>query len=89
MAVRSFRAVADNDAELADAEKATGTTLAGPHRYRFEIFRLRQSQNDHDAVDSPIVLVEMIERVVLYVAGNIVLFKRDDGQWHLDTSMPT
>lgn len=89
-AVRSFRAVADDDAELAKAEQATATKLAGPHRYRFEVFRWKQNPDENrDALDPRIVLIEMVERVVLCVAGNIVLFRRDDGPWRLDTSMPT
>jgi hypothetical protein len=89
-AVRSFRAVADDDPELAKAEQATATKLAGPRRYRFEVFRWRQNPDENrDALNPRIVLIEMAERVVLYVAGNIVLFRRDDGPWRLDTSMPT
>jgi hypothetical protein len=89
-AVRSFAVASADDAELAEAERATGTKLAGPHLYRFEVFRWQKSANDNFDPTAPrTVFVEMSERVVLYVAGSSVLLKRDDGEWHLDNSMPT
>lgn len=87
--VLSFHGADDNDPELAEAEQALAVKLTGPHRYRFVVFRSNVNANDkHDPADPRIVLIEMIDRVVLYVAGNSVLLKRDDGQWRLDTSMP-
>jgi hypothetical protein len=86
-AVLSFQAVAPRDASLAAAERATGARLAGPRRYRFEVFRWgRQSP---DPQDMKVVLVEMLESAVVYVDGGTVLIRRDEGSWTHDTSIPT
>jgi hypothetical protein len=95
-AVRSFQPVDGEPAELADALRAArasggapaaGARFAGPHRYRFEVFRWGGQRPDPD--DLAIVLVEMLERAVAYVDGGSVLIRRDDGPWVLDTSYPT
>jgi len=88
--VLSFRGADDNDPELAEAEQSLAMKLTGPHCYRFVVFRSNVNAYDkHDPADPRVVLIEIIDRVVLYVCGNVVLYKREDGRWHLDTSMPT
>jgi hypothetical protein len=85
-AVRSFRPAAARD-ELAAAERATGVRLAGPRRYRFEVFRWGEQATDPR--DLRVVLVEMLETAVVYVAGETVLIRRDEGPWTHDRSIPT
>jgi hypothetical protein len=88
--VLSFHGADDNDPELAEAEQSLAMKLTGPCRYRFVVFRSNENAGDkHDPADPRIVLIEMIDRVVLYVSGSVVLYKREDGRWRLDTSMPT
>jgi hypothetical protein len=86
-AVRTFRPVAARDAELAAAERATGVRLTGPRRYRFEVFRWGEQATDPR--DLRVVLVEMLETAVVYVAGETVLIRRDEGPWTHDRSIPT
>ncbi|HKP76238.1 MAG TPA: hypothetical protein VJT67_11990 [Longimicrobiaceae bacterium] len=86
-AVRSFQPVAAGDAELAAAERATGVQLSGPKRYRFEVFRWGSQTTD--PADMRVVLVEMLETAVVYVAGSTVLIRRDERPWTHDTSIPT
>ena len=87
--VLSFRPAADDDPDLAEAQQALAMKLTGPHRYRFVVFRSNENDATRDAAEPPVVLIEMIDRTVLFVSGNVVLYKREDGRWHLDTSMPT
>ncbi|MBV9774605.1 MAG: hypothetical protein JO040_11680 [Gemmatimonadetes bacterium] len=86
-AVRSFQPVAARDAALAAAERATGVRLAGPKRYRFEVFRWGEQTTDPRDIRT--VLVEMLETAVVYVAGDTVLIRRDEGPWTHDASIPT
>ena len=87
--VLSFRAATDDDPELAEAQQALAMKLTGPHRYRFVVFRTNENTDEkHDPTDPRIVLIEMIDRTVLYVSGSVVLYKREDGRWRLDNSMP-
>ncbi|HYH82269.1 MAG TPA: hypothetical protein VEX86_20840, partial [Longimicrobium sp.] len=86
-AVRSFQPVAAGDAALAAAERATGTRLAGAKRYRFEVFRWGRQTTDPR--DIRVVLVEMLENAVVYVAGSTVLIRRDGAPWRHDRSIPT
>jgi hypothetical protein len=86
-AVRSFQPVGAGDAELAAAEAATGVRLAGPRRYRFEVFRWGRQFTDPG--DIKVMLVEMLESAVVYVAGSTVLIRRDEGPWTHDRSIPT
>jgi hypothetical protein len=86
-AVLSFRVVGADDPDVAAAEKATGVTLAGPRRYRFEVFRWGEQSPDPD--DMRIVLVEVLEQAIAFVSGNTVLLRRENGAWAADTSMPT
>lgn len=86
-AVRSFRAVAKSDAELADAEHAAPAGLAGSPLYRFEVYRW--GQQTPDPHDLQVVLVEMLEQAVAYTDGKTVLLRRGTGPWTSDNSMPT
>jgi hypothetical protein len=86
-AVLSFRLAAADDPDLAAAEKAAGVTLAGPRRYRFEVYRWGEQSQDPD--DIRIVLVAVLEQASAFVSGNTVLLRRDNGAWEADTSMPT
>jgi hypothetical protein len=86
-AVRSFHPVAAGDAGLAAAERAAGARLAGPRRYRFEVFRWGEQTTDPG--DMRVVLVEMLETAVVYVGGETVLVRRDEGPWTHDRSIPT
>lgn len=86
-AVRSFQPVAARDSALAAAERATGVRLAGPKRYRFEVFRWGEQTTDPQ--DIRVVLVEMLETAVVYVGGSTVLIRRDEGPWKHDRSIPT
>jgi hypothetical protein len=86
-AVRSFRPVAADDASLAAAEAETGARLAGPRRYRFEVFRW--GEHFPDPADLKVVLVEMLETVVAYVDGSTVLLRRNEGPWTRGESIPT
>jgi hypothetical protein len=96
-AVRSFQTVERRQAELTQALNATrrrggrgraaGAGFVGPHRYRVEIYRWGGQIPDPD--DMNVVLVEMLERAVMYVDGGSVLVRRDNGPWTLDTSIPT
>ena len=86
-AVLSFRLAAADDPDLAAAEKAAGVTLAGPRRYRFEVYRW--GEQSHDPDDIRIVLVAVLEQASAFVSGNTVLLRRDNGAWEADTSMPT
>jgi hypothetical protein len=86
-AVLSFRAAAADDADLASAEREAGAELAGPRRYRFQIYRWGEEAEDPD--DMHTILVEILEQAVAYVAGNTVLLRRGDGPWVVDRSMPT
>ena len=87
-AVRSFQPVAAGDAGLAAAEGATGVRLAGPRRYRFEVFRWGRA--DHrsrrhegraggDAGDG----------ASSTWTGSTVLIRRGEGPWRHDRSIPT
>ena len=86
-AVRSFHPVAEGDPALAAAEAAAGARLAGPKRYRFEVFRWGRQTPDPD--DLRVVLVEMLETAEVYVGGSTVLIRRDEGRWRHDRSIPT
>lgn len=92
-AVRSFRAAGGEQAELAEALRATGARggraarFRGPRVYRFEVYRWGPQSPDPD--DLAVVLVEMLESAVAYVDGSAVLIRRDNGPWQLDTSIPT
>lgn len=87
-AVRSFRPVAACDAvELAAAERGTRVRLAGARRYRFEVFRW--GRQTPDPRDIKVVLVEMHDPAVVYVAGDTVLIRSNGGAWKHDTSIPT
>lgn len=88
--VLSFRVADDNDPELLEAEQSLAMKLVGTRRYRFVVFRSTVNADDKPDTEEPaVVLVEMIDRTVLYVSGNVVLYKREDGRWRLDNSMPT
>jgi hypothetical protein len=86
-AVRSFRPVAARDAALAAAERATRVRLNGPKRYRFEVFRWGEQTTDPQ--DIRVVLVEMLETALVFVDGDTVLIRRDEGPWTHDRSIPT
>jgi hypothetical protein len=86
-AVRSFHPVAAGDAGLAAAERAARVRLAGPRRYRFEVFRW--GRQTPDPQDLKVVLVEMLETAEVYVDANAVLIRRDEGPWRHDRSIPT
>jgi hypothetical protein len=94
-AVRSFRPVtlvddslsaAANDS-LAAAQNATGVRLAGPKRYRFEVFRW--GRHTPDPQDIKVVLVEMLETALAYVDGSTVLIRRNESPWTRGESIPT
>jgi hypothetical protein len=93
-AVRSFQAVDRQPPELAEAlaaarqsGQAPAARFAGPRRYRFEVYRWGGQVPDPD--DLGTVLVEMLESAVAYVDGSVVLIRRNNGPWTLDTSIPT
>lgn len=86
-AVRSFHGVGAGDPSLVQAERAAGARLAGPKRYRFEVFRW--GGQTPDPTDLRTVLVEMRETAVVYVGGSTVLVSRDEGPWTHDGSIPT
>src|SRR5262249_11912134 len=86
-AVLSFRSVAADDADLASADREAGAQLAGPRRYRFQIYRWGEEGEDPD--DMHTVLVEILEPAVGYVAASRVLLRRGAGPWVVDRSMPT
>jgi hypothetical protein len=86
-AVLSFRVVATDDAELVEAARVAPGNLTGPQCYRFHIYRWGQQTTDPH--DMRIVLVEMLEQVTLYVAGNTVVLRHDTGPWTIGTSIPT
>lgn len=86
-AVRSFQPVAAGDPLLAAAERETGVRLAGPRRYRFEVFAWGDQTPDPEDIRT--VLVEMKETAVVYVGGETVLVRRDEGPWKHDRSIPT
>jgi hypothetical protein len=86
-AVRSFLPVAGRDPGLVAAERAAGARLEGPRRYRFEVFRWGEQTTDPE--DMRVVLVEMRETAEVYVGGNTVLIRRNEGPWKHDTSIPT
>lgn len=86
-AVRSFAPVGAGDAGLAAAETAAGARLAGPRRFRFEVFRWGKQTTDPK--DMRVMLVEMLETAVVYVGGDTVLIRRDEGPWKHEPSIPT
>jgi hypothetical protein len=86
-AVLSFRIAKQDDRDLSAAEAATGVRLAGPRGYFFRVYRWGKQIPDPD--DMRIAFVEMLEQVVAYVSGNVVLLRRDGGLWMTDQSMPT
>ena len=86
-AVLSFRPVRDDDADLAEAQKATRAKLvpAGP-RYRFHVYRpLAQTRHPTDLKR---VHVSMREEAIAYVDASQVLIRRGTQPWKRDISMP-
>jgi hypothetical protein len=85
-AVLSFRPVGPDDAELAEAQQSTNSSLQGPPRYRFEIFRWGDSMPD--PADQKIVLVKIREERIAFTDGREVLLKTGT-TWSRDSSIPT
>ena len=77
----------EGDAELKGAEDAAGARLAGERRYRFHVYR--PGPESRHPSDLKSVLVELKEQAVAFSDGRQVLFRRDNGSWQLDSSMPT
>jgi hypothetical protein len=86
-AVLSFRTTHSADADLAAAERATGTQLSGQRRYAFHIYRWGREIPDPENLQ--IVYLEMLEQAFAYVSDNTVLLRHDGGSWTTDRSMPT
>lgn len=87
-AVISFRAVAPDDAGVADAERGAGHKLGGDApRYRFQIYRW--GTQTVDPADFNTVHVEVLELATAYVSGSAVLIQRQGEPWQADLSMPT
>jgi len=87
-AVSSFRAVREDEPELADAMKRLGAKFAadGP-RYRFHVYRPgTQSVNPDDLRK---VRVTIKEEAVAFTDGRQVLIRRGKQPWKRDVSMPT
>lgn len=84
-AVLSFKVVPAHDAVLRTAATTAKHTFAGPHIYRFEIFRWGQERED--PADPKIALVEILEEVTAYSDGRRVL-KKVGNTWELDDSIP-
>ena len=86
-AVLSFRAIRQDDADLAAAQQATGARLAGSRHYFFHVYRWGKQFPDPDKMT--IAYVEMLEQVFAYVSNDTVLLRHDNGSWTTDQSMPT
>lgn len=86
-AVSSFRAVADGDAGLAEAERAGGERLGG-RKYAFRLYVPKAEIPDPHDMQYVLVNAEGDE-VMAYAGGGKALIRRGEGAWTLDASMPT
>jgi hypothetical protein len=73
--VLSFRVRDGDDPDLAEAQRATGETLAGDG-YRFHLFRWNGEQEKPDNVRR--ILVGIEEEVVAFTSPDTLLLRRDD-----------
>jgi hypothetical protein len=75
--VVSFRHVSAGNPELVDAERNAGVRLEGTRRFRFHVYR--PGEQIPDSTDLKRSLVSIKEEAVAYVAGTVVLIRRDQG----------
>jgi hypothetical protein len=85
-AVLSFRHVAPDDAAFQAAAAASQGSLKGSRRYAVGIYRW--GAQAPDPADFKIVLVDVLEEVLAFTDGRVVILNRG-GTWHLDNSIPT
>ena len=75
-AVLSFKVVSPNNGPLRAASVSAKHEFAGPHIYRFELFRWGKEREDR--ADPTIALVEILEEVTAYSDGKCVIKKAGD-----------
>jgi hypothetical protein len=86
-AVASFKAVADGDPGLAEAERAAGGRLDG-RKYAFVLYVPKEEIADPH--DQQYVLVSADgDEVTAYAGGGRALIRRGDGAWTYDATMPS
>ena len=85
-AVLSFRHVAPEDAAFQAAAAAVHGSLNAPRRYAVDIYRW--GTQAPDPADFKIMLVDVLEEVLAFTDGRVVILNRG-GTWHLDDSIPT
>jgi len=86
-AVSSFKAVAEGDPGLAEAERAAGGRLGG-RKYAFRLYVPKEEIPDPH--DQQFVLVSAEgDEVMAYAGGGKALVRRGGGAWAFDASMPS
>ena len=78
-ALFSFTAASSSDADLQEAQKATGDRISSNYAYRFEIFRYKGIRVHPDAFMK--MLVGFDEMVLIFADPKTVLRRKSDKSW--------